>query len=103
MTPAPAHNPRALKIDRKLLTDVAHDPTAQAIIRNTIALCRELGITSVCEGVETEGQLQFLDEVGCQHAQGYFFYRPMPSALPAMLKPANEAPRRHAPMTLSGA
>jgi len=93
----------ALKIDRKLLTDVAHDPTAQAIIRNTIALCRELGIISVCEGVETEGQLQFLDTVGCQRAQGYFFFRPMPSTLPARLKPANEALRRPAPMSLSGA
>jgi diguanylate cyclase (GGDEF)-like protein len=75
----------ALKIDRALILDLETDRAAQAIIRNTVSLCRDLDISVVCEGVETTGQLAFLETIGCHRAQGFLFYRPLPSTLPATL------------------
>jgi len=66
-----------VKLDLSLLTDVAHDPKAQAIVRHVVALCRELGSTTVCEGVETTEQLEFIRSVGCDLGQGYLFGRPL--------------------------
>ncbi|GEM_PF-329709 len=66
-----------LKIDRSFvmgLPEVAHSVT---IVRNTIALAHDLGMTVVAEGVETEGQRQLLLELGCDYAQGYLFSRPV--------------------------
>lgn len=66
-----------LKIDRsfvKGLPDTAHSVT---IVRNTIALAHDLGMTVVAEGVETEAQRRLLLEMGCDHAQGFLFSRPV--------------------------
>ena len=43
-----------------------------------IAMARELGITSLTEGVETKAQYEGLREMGCELYQGYYFARPMP-------------------------
>jgi EAL domain-containing protein (putative c-di-GMP-specific phosphodiesterase class I) len=43
-------------------------------------LARNLGMTVVAEGVETKEQVAQLREFGCQHAQGYYFSRPVPAA-----------------------
>jgi diguanylate cyclase (GGDEF)-like protein len=67
-----------LKIDGSLLVDVATQQPAQVIIRNIVSLCHDLGIRSVCEGAETEGQLLFLRDAGCSAVQGYVFARPTP-------------------------
>lgn len=66
-----------LKIDRsfvKGLPEMAHSVT---IVRNTIALAHDLGMSVVAEGVETEGQRQLLLELGCDYAQGFLFSRPV--------------------------
>lgn len=47
-----------------------------AILRGMAALCRELGVTSVAEMIETEAQASFLRRLGIDHGQGYFFGRP---------------------------
>ncbi len=48
------------------------------IVRSVINMAKDLGITTLCEGVETEEQLRFLKDAGCEIAQGYYFSRPLP-------------------------
>lgn len=72
-----AHLPISiLKIDRSLLKNVAQDGAARVIISNTVNLCSDLHIRSVCEGAETTAQLDFLRSVGCDAVQGYICARP---------------------------
>ncbi len=68
-----------VKIDRSFVEPITEDPTAMAIVRSVIALCRELGITTVGEGVETQDQLTALRALGCAQAQGYLLGRPAPA------------------------
>ena len=65
-----------LKIDMVFLRQ--ETARAKAIVRQMIALTKELGITSLTEGVETQQQYEYLMEMGCQLYQGYLFAKPMP-------------------------
>ena len=65
-----------LKIDMVFLRQ--ENARASAIVRQMIALTRELGITSLTEGVETRQQHDSLMEMGCELYQGYWFAKPMP-------------------------
>ncbi len=65
-----------LKIDRSFVDGVPEDKDDIAIIQSIIALARKLGIATIAEGVETEGQLRFLENEGCDGVQGYFLSRP---------------------------
>jgi EAL domain-containing protein (putative c-di-GMP-specific phosphodiesterase class I) len=54
-----------------------------------VSLAQRFGLQVVAEGVETEGQAEKLLELGCRHAQGYHFAKPMPAAdLAALLHSA---------------
>ena len=76
-----------IKIDRSFITDILEDPRAEAIVRSTIDLARNLGLTVVAEGIETEAVLNHLISLGCDTGQGYLISRPQPAdALTAMLK-----------------
>jgi diguanylate cyclase (GGDEF)-like protein len=66
-----------VKIDRSFITNVLDREGDQVIVRSIIDLGRNLGLTSVAEGVETEAALQWLRAVGCDQAQGYHIARPM--------------------------
>jgi diguanylate cyclase (GGDEF)-like protein len=75
-----------LKVDRSFVGQLTSDPRAAAIVRSTLQLGRELGMTIVVEGVEDAGALEALREWGCDVAQGYHVARPMPaSAFPGWL------------------
>ena len=67
-----------LKIDKEFLRASDGSERCRTIIRNVIRLARELEIGLVCEGVETEEQLAFLKENGCDLVQGYFYSKPIP-------------------------
>jgi EAL domain-containing protein (putative c-di-GMP-specific phosphodiesterase class I) len=63
-----------VKIDRSL---VHGEPE---LVRLVLSLTRELGFAPIAEGVETAAQLAELQAMGCHHAQGYYFARPMNTA-----------------------
>jgi EAL domain-containing protein (putative c-di-GMP-specific phosphodiesterase class I)/FixJ family two-component response regulator len=69
-----------LKIDRGFVTDVANKPGARAILESSLDLARRFGLKSVAEGVESEADLQVLESLGCEYAQGYALARPMDGA-----------------------
>jgi len=70
-----------IKVDRSFVAEVTSNPTSRAIIKTTVDLCRNLGITCVFEGIETEEQLEALLGLGGTVMQGYLFGRPMSKEL----------------------
>ena len=60
------------------MTDLPGDRASAVLTRTIIDMAHNLGFGVVAEGVETKEQLDFLMELGCDHFQGYYFYRPMP-------------------------
>lgn len=66
-----------IKIDRALIMDL-DNPKSKVIIRHTVDMLKDLDTSIIIEGVETEEQKEFLLQCGCENAQGFLFYRPMP-------------------------
>ncbi|MDO8607802.1 MAG: EAL domain-containing protein [Phaeospirillum sp.] len=66
-----------LKIDRTFVDDLPDDTKDGAIIASVIALAANLNFAVIAEGVETQGQADFLAECGCTAMQGYLFSRPV--------------------------
>ena len=89
-----------LKIDMVFMRNSDTDPSARAIIRNSVELGHSLGMNVVAEGVETATTFEWLRSLGCDIAQGYFISRPLPparlEAWAAARKPA-EAPAAQVP------
>ena len=67
-----------LKIDQSFVRDVLTDPNDAAIARTILTLAHSLELAVVAEGVETEGQRNFLLNSGCKAFQGHLFGPPMP-------------------------
>ncbi len=67
-----------LKVDRSFVTDLLVDDGCAAITSAIVVMANRLRLDVVAEGVETEGQLEYLRALGCGQVQGYFFSRPLP-------------------------
>ncbi|KEA64721.1 diguanylate cyclase [Marinobacterium lacunae] len=66
-----------LKIDRSFVADIHLDPDDRTIVETVIVMAHALGLKVVAEGAETEQQVAFLREQGCDLIQGYFYARPL--------------------------
>jgi len=65
-----------LKIDQSFTKDVLLDEDDAELTRAIISIAKSLRLEVIAEGVETQGQVDFLIENGCNEAQGYFYYKP---------------------------
>jgi len=69
-----------LKIDRSFVADIPRDAGNTAITQAIVAMSHSLGLKVIAEGVETQEQLAFLREHGCDQVQGFYFSRAVPQA-----------------------
>jgi diguanylate cyclase (GGDEF)-like protein len=67
-----------IKIDRDFVLNLGRNPQSAAIVRAVIGLGHGLDMSIVAEGVETQEQLSFLADQGCDAVQGYFIGKPLP-------------------------
>jgi diguanylate cyclase (GGDEF)-like protein len=67
-----------IKIDKSFVLDLAKDAEDAVIVRSTVELGHNLGLTVIAEGVEDEESMDMLKGYGCDLGQGYFFSRPQP-------------------------
>lgn len=67
-----------VKIDQTFVRSLLESPKDQAITEAVLALAVKLGLSVVAEGVETQGQFELLERMGCGQFQGYYFGRPAP-------------------------
>ena len=70
-----------LKIDQSFVLNMERDLDDAKIVRSTVDLAHNLGLSVVAEGVETAKAWKLLQALGCDEAQGYFVAKPMPEAL----------------------
>jgi diguanylate cyclase (GGDEF)-like protein/PAS domain S-box-containing protein len=71
--------PSQIKIDRSFVRDLP-DRDAGVLVETMVTMAQKLGIQCLAEGIETEEQLAFLREHGCQFGQGYLYSRPLPTS-----------------------
>ena len=71
---------REVKVDRAFVARMMISESSSLIVRSTIDLAHNLGLTVVAEGVEQEETLRHLENLGCDEAQGYWISRPMPAS-----------------------
>jgi diguanylate cyclase (GGDEF)-like protein len=69
-----------LKLDKTFIVGMAHNPGDAVIVRSTIDLAHNLGLTVVAEGVEDEATLERLRALGCDRVQGYLVAKPLAAA-----------------------
>ena len=69
-----------IKIDRSFVKNLEDNVAGQTIVRSMMTLCRDLRLSCVVEGVETDSQLRAVSELGCEQIQGYYFSKPLAAA-----------------------
>jgi len=76
-----------LKIDRLFVNALTESNYEKSIAASIIALANSLELSTITEGVETEEQLGFIQNLGCKIIQGYYYSKPVPAAeLPAAIE-----------------
>jgi len=69
-----------LKVDRSFVSQIQTDPRNRQIVETLSTLSQQLGLMAIAEGIETQAQLERLQQLGYQYGQGYFFSHPLPQA-----------------------
>ena len=81
--------PDVIKLDMELVRDVDRDPYKARIAANLLDVANALGIDALAEGIETEGELEWVQQHGAKYVQGYLIARPAPTPVTAI---ASRAP-----------
>jgi len=68
----------ALKIDRSFVMDVTTNQEDEVLIKAIVSMAKSLNLKVVAEGVETNEQVNLLQQIDCQYIQGYFYSKPLP-------------------------
>ncbi|MFA6179419.1 MAG: EAL domain-containing protein [Candidatus Methylopumilus sp.] len=68
-----------LKIDKAFVSNLENDPANTAILKAIIVLGQSLGLKVIAEGVETAYEHEYLQSIGCDELQGYYFSKPLPA------------------------
>ncbi|MBA3505946.1 MAG: EAL domain-containing protein [Betaproteobacteria bacterium] len=68
-----------IKIDRSFVQDLPNSNDAASIARAIVSMGHSLGLRVIPEGVETFAQARFLARIGCEHAQGFLYCKPLPA------------------------
>ena len=68
----------SVKFDRQLIKQVPESTRACVVLKSLLAMCQELGLKVVVEGVECNAQRDWLSVNGCEFVQGFLWHRPMP-------------------------
>lgn len=66
-----------IKIDQPFVKEIQRENGHFPVVLAIVSIARDLGLTLVAEGVETEVQAHYLAQSGCMTIQGYLYYRPM--------------------------
>jgi hypothetical protein len=69
---------RLIKFDMRFMQSFNEGDNGKIILTELTRMATALGFETVCEGVETEEQVRFLQEIGCTKLQGFFYCRPIP-------------------------
>jgi EAL domain-containing protein (putative c-di-GMP-specific phosphodiesterase class I) len=64
-------------MDQGFFTDLTSNAQGRMVIQHVIAMAKDLGITTIAEGVESEEQARMLASMGCDGVQGYFYSQPL--------------------------
>ena len=67
-----------IKFDMRFMRQFDTSPRSRVILTELMRMAVSLNIETVCEGVETQEQVEFLSEIGCTRMQGYYFCKPIP-------------------------
>jgi EAL domain-containing protein (putative c-di-GMP-specific phosphodiesterase class I) len=81
-----------VKIDGNYVRGILRDPRNALILKSMCSLCRDMGIYTIAEMVETRAQLERLREVGVDCAQGYLFGKPSPQPVSSIVLPPEPPP-----------
>jgi len=68
-----------LKLDKGFMNDFNNDSEEKIVIPSVIEMAKKLGLDVVCEGVESREQVDFLQKIGCDYAQGFYYSKPVPN------------------------
>jgi diguanylate cyclase (GGDEF)-like protein len=69
-----------IKIDKSFIKNVERDERHATVMRTIVQLAKKLEKSVVAEGIETQPQLEFVQRIGCEYAQGYLFSKALPAA-----------------------
>ena len=82
--------PDIVKLDMELIRGIDHDRVRRLLVRSMVAVCEDIGIQVVAEGIETVAELDVLIDLGVTYIQGFLIAKPAFKALGAPVWP----PRR---------
>jgi EAL domain-containing protein (putative c-di-GMP-specific phosphodiesterase class I) len=69
--------PDIVKIDMDLIRDIDSDRAKRTVVKHTLGMLEELGVTPLCEGIETKAELAVLQDMGVNLVQGYLLAKPL--------------------------